>query len=70
MEPAFVIFKALKNCATRYNDKDITEWADKTSPVRMAVDIMEELSSMGYCLEKINIPLPSVESQLTTPDGE
>jgi hypothetical protein len=70
MEPAFAIFKALKNCATRYNDKDITEWMEKTSFVRMSVDIMDELNSMGYALVETNIPLQGTETELVTDDGE
>ena len=70
MKAEFILFKAIKQCATRYNDKDITEWGDKVSPVRMAVDIMEELNLMGYCLQRNNITLPGIESELTTNEGE
>ena len=70
MEPAFILFKALKNCANRYNNKDITEWSEKTSFVRMSVEIMDELKSMGYCLQEINSTLPGVPTELTTHEGE
>jgi len=70
MEPAFTLFKALKNCANRYNERDITEWVEKTSYVRMSVEIMDELKSMGYCLQEINLPLQGVETELTTHEGE
>jgi len=70
MEAPFILFKAIKTCATRYNDKDITEWTEKTSFVKMSVEIMDELKSMGYCLKEINLPLPGVETELVTNDGE
>ena len=70
MEAPFILFKAIKACATRYNDKDITEWTEKTSFVKMSVEIMDELKSMGYCLQEINIPLPGVPTELVTNDGE
>ena len=70
MEAEFVLFKAIKHCATRYNDKDITEWTEKTSFVKMSVEIMDELKSMGYCLKESNLPLPCVPTELTTNDGE
>ncbi len=70
MEASFVLFKALKQCATRYNDKDITEWSEKTSFVRMSVEIAEELNLMGYCLQRINIPSEDSEFNLTTSEDE
>ena len=70
MEASFVLFKALKHCATRYNDKDISEWSEKASFVQMSVDIAEELSLMGYCLQRTSYPLPEIESELTTHEGE
>jgi len=65
MSDELILFQAMCNLATKFNNKDFYEWQHRKNYNQMATEIANELKKMGYVISKPESeykPVPVIES--------
>lgn len=64
MSDELILFQAMLNLATNYNNKDPYEWQQRKSYEQMAEEITAELNRRGYSITEKCQPTNDVKPEL------